>query len=148
MKTKVLALVAVLCLMSASTVGAACYPDSGNPPCAGNFDYDCDVDSDDVDDFLSHFGRRQYNTPCPSNGPAPVPKTGQTTSYASYDDGYYEKGVQWPNPRFTDNLDGTITDNLTGLIWMKNANCSGPRTWDSALDMMSYHLHMKKLYFQ
>jgi hypothetical protein len=33
-------------------------------------------------------------------------------------------GVAWPNPRFTDNSDGTVTDNLTGLIWLKNANCT------------------------
>jgi len=60
---------------------------------------------------------------------APVPKTGQTTSYADYDDGYYEKGVAWPDPRFTDNSDGTVTDNLTGLIWLKNADCFGTKTW-------------------
>jgi len=29
----------------------------------------------------------------------------------------------WPNPRFTDNNDGTVTDNLTGLMWLKDANC-------------------------
>jgi hypothetical protein len=39
-------------------------------------------------------------------------------------DGNLQKGVAWPNPRFTDNLDGTLTDNLTGLIWLKNAQCS------------------------
>ena len=65
--------------------------------------------------------------------PAPVEKTGQTTSYATGDDGDLEKGVAWPNPRFTDNSDGTVTDNLTGLIWLKNANCYGARTWDNAL---------------
>ena len=65
--------------------------------------------------------------------PARVPKTGQTTSYADYDDGYYGKGVAWPNPRFTDNGDGTVTDNLTGLIWLKNANCDGAKTWANAL---------------
>lgn len=64
---------------------------------------------------------------------APVPKTGQTTSYATGDDGDLEKGVAWPNPRFTDNGDGTVTDNLTGLIWLKIANCFGTRTWDQAL---------------
>jgi hypothetical protein len=32
--------------------------------------------------------------------------------------------VAWPDPRFTDNTNGTVTDNLTGLIWLKNANCS------------------------
>ena len=64
---------------------------------------------------------------------APVPKTGQTTSWATGDDGDLEKGVTWPNPRFTDNGDGTVTDNLTGLIWLKDANCFGGRTWSQAL---------------
>ena len=27
--------------------------------------------------------------------------------------------------RFTDNKDGTVTDNLTGLIWLKNTKCFG-----------------------
>ncbi|MEE8553048.1 MAG: DUF1566 domain-containing protein, partial [Desulfobacterales bacterium] len=44
-----------------------------------------------------------------------------------------EKGVEWPNPRFTDNENGTVTDNLTGLIWLKNANCFGVRNWWEAL---------------
>jgi hypothetical protein len=64
---------------------------------------------------------------------AGVPKTGQTTSYATGDDGDLEKGVVWPNPRFTDNNNGTVTDNLTGLIWLKNANCFGTRNWATAL---------------
>ena len=63
-----------------------------------------------------------------------VPKTGQTQSYSSGDDGDLQKGVQWPDPRFTDNGDGTVTDNLTGLIWLKNANCAeGAATWANAL---------------
>jgi hypothetical protein len=66
--------------------------------------------------------------------PAPVPKTGQTESYASGDDGDLQKGVQWPDPRFTDNGDGTVTDHLTSLIWLKNANCFGDLDWDGALD--------------
>jgi hypothetical protein len=83
--------------------------------------------------------------------PAPVPKTGQTDCYLSADpwgictcgttncpsgqDGGLEKGVAWPNPRFTDNGDGTVTDNLTGLIWLQNANCPGPpRAWGIAHD--------------
>jgi hypothetical protein len=66
---------------------------------------------------------------------APVPKTGQTTSYAAHDDGALQKGVAWPNPRFTDNSNGTITDNLTGLIWLKNANCPNTnRNWPTALN--------------
>jgi len=64
---------------------------------------------------------------------APVPRTGQPTSYATGDDGDLERGVAWPSPRFTDNGDGTVTDNLTGLIWLKDANCFGLRNWTPAL---------------
>jgi len=59
-----------------------------------------------------------------SIGPAYVPRTGQTQSYAAGDDGDLQKGVPLPNPRFTDNGDGTVTDNSTELIWLKNADCS------------------------
>ena len=62
-----------------------------------------------------------------------LPKTGQTTSYASGDDGDLQRGVAWPDPRFTDNGNGTVTDNLTGLIWLKNANCFGGQAWVTAL---------------
>jgi hypothetical protein len=64
--------------------------------------------------------------------PAPVPQTGQTTSYAARDDGAIRAGVVLPSPRFTDNGDGTVRDNATGLIWLKNANCFGLRTWAQA----------------
>jgi len=33
---------------------------------------------------------------------------------------------------FIDNDDGTVTDNRTGLIWLKDANCYGAQSWDSA----------------
>jgi hypothetical protein len=75
--------------------------------------------------------------------PAPVPRTGQTTCWDSSgspidcagtgQDGETQSGVAWPDPRFTDNLDGTVTDNLTGLIWLQNANCFGTQVWDDAL---------------
>jgi hypothetical protein len=65
---------------------------------------------------------------------APVAKTGQTTSYVTGDDGYYQKGVASPSPRFTDNGDGTVTDNLTGLMWAKDANDNGTMTWQEAID--------------
>jgi hypothetical protein len=72
---------------------------------------------------------------------AGVPRTGQTTSYATGDDGDLERGVAWPSPRFTDNSDGTVTDNLTGLMWMQNADAgndcegadTGTETWANAL---------------
>jgi hypothetical protein len=68
-----------------------------------------------------------------------VLKTGQIISYATGDDGQYQAGATIPNPRFTDNGNGTVTDNLTGLIWLKNANCSGPfaTNWQGALDFIA-----------
>jgi hypothetical protein len=73
-----------------------------------------------------------------SNGPrAPVEKTGQTTQIREGDDGNLQKGVDWPTSRFTDNGDGTVTDNLTGLIWLKNANKFDLNTWAQALDVCS-----------
>lgn len=44
-------------------------------------------------------------------------------------DGDLQAGIAWPVPRFTDNGDGdasfvgTVTDNLTGLTWLKDADC-------------------------
>ena len=101
--------------------------------CKSDFDYNGMVDANDVITFLNEFGRTPYHNPCPPDGPSPVPQTGQTTSYATGDDGDLEPGVAWPTPRFTDNGDETVTDNLTGLIWLKNANCFGSRTWNDAL---------------
>jgi hypothetical protein len=98
---------------------------------------------------------------------AAVAKTGQTATYAIGDDGDLKKGAAWPNPRFTANVDnngdgdcddggetcdGTVTDNLTGLIWLKKANCiqsdypsfdndstagDGKVTWQHALDFVA-----------
>ncbi len=69
-------------------------------------------------------------------GAAPVEKTGQTQTYEVGDDGTLRKGEALPTPRFTDNSDGTVTDNLTGLIWDKDANRSSSQiTWASALSV-------------
>ena len=68
---------------------------------------------------------------------AGVPKTGQTTSYATGDDGDLQHGVPWPDPRFTDHEDGTVTDELTGLMWGQAphglAGNSGGMNWSDAL---------------
>jgi len=48
-----------------------------------------------------------------------LPKTGETEDYHPGCDGYYEKG--WEGDRFTNNGDGTITDNATSLMWPQNA---------------------------
>jgi hypothetical protein len=38
-----------------------------------------------------------------------------------------------PAPRFIDNQDGTVTDSLTKLIWLKNTNCFGMVNWEGAM---------------
>ena len=74
-----------------------------------------------------------------------LPKTGQTSCYdtsgttvtcaGTGQDGEIQAGVAWPNPRFTANNDQTVTDNLTGLIWSKDANpAAATTTWQGALD--------------
>jgi len=103
--------------------------------CEGNFDYDEDQDGTDAFLFKTDFGRSSFGNPCPTDGPAPVEKTGRTVCSdedatprdcaGTGEDGEFQMGVEWPNPRFTNNGDGTITDNLTGLIWLQNANCTG-----------------------
>jgi hypothetical protein len=49
-------------------------------------------------------------------------------------DGELRAGVAWPTPRFTDNGDGTATDNLTGLTWLQDAGCFGDLDWSEAFD--------------
>jgi hypothetical protein len=63
-----------------------------------------------------------------------IARTGQTTPYHAGDDGHIQAGAPWPSPRFVDNGDGTVTDNLTGLIWLKDANCLGAAYWEDAMD--------------
>ena len=78
-----------------------------------------------------------------------LPQTGQITCYdesgeviesgyvidcsGTGQDGDVQAGVFWPAPRFTNNGDGTVVDHLTGLIWLRNANCFGLQTWGDAL---------------
>ena len=111
-------------------VGDVC---DDNTMCKGNFDYDQDVDGGDAYTFKQHFGRSLFKNPCPPDGPAPVEKTHQTVSHAIGDDGNKQSGVPFPEPRFVDSEDGTVRDNLTGLTWLKNANCFGQKTWSVAL---------------
>ena len=46
-----------------------------------------------------------------------------------------------PVPRFIDNRDGAVTDNLTGLIWLKNSNCLGFASFSDALSRSNNLAH-------
>ena len=72
-----------------------------------------------------------------------VPASNQTMVYYQGDDGTYRAGVAFQMPRFGDNLDGTITDLATGLMWVADPSMIGgvwgtegnpePMTWDEAV---------------
>ena len=74
-------------------------------------------------------------------------RTGQSTCYdqegeiisheGTGQDGDYQAGKVWPAPRFQDNGDGTITDLLTDLMWLKNASCLGWLSWQAAMNAAS-----------
>ena len=75
-------------------------------------------------------------------GPLEPPRTGQDQTYADGDDGARQQGRAWPQPRFINNGDGTISDRLTGLMWLRDAACadnagfaagSRVRDWNRAL---------------
>ena len=87
-------------------------------------------------------------------GTVNLPQTGQTKCYdilgneipctGTGQDGDIQAGVAWPSPRFNDNGDGTITDNLTGLMWTQDAGtptigaCTGgTMTWQNALNYVA-----------
>ncbi|MBF0591713.1 MAG: hypothetical protein HQL02_06460, partial [Nitrospirae bacterium] len=97
-------------------------------------------------------------------GTIQLPQTGQTTCYdasgksipctGTGQDGALQNGVAWPNPRFTDNGDKTITDNLTGLVWSKVAStptvgsCTGGKMiWQAALDYIVCLNNLTMSYF-
>jgi hypothetical protein len=64
--------------------------------------------------------------PLPVCQPPPL-KTGQTTAYGTGTDGDLQKGA---SQTFTDNGDGTITDNTTGLMWEKKDQSGlDPHDW-------------------
>lgn len=76
-----------------------------------------------------------------------LPRTGQTRCWNSSgseilcagtgQDGDILAGATWPNPRFTVNGD-CVTDNLTGLMWAKDANLpNGNLSWQGALDYVA-----------
>ena len=66
--------------------------------------------------------------------PCPLPKTGQINSYAAEDDGNLQKGIAWPVTRFTVQANtNCVIDNLTGLMWARNANMWGVMNWGAAV---------------
>jgi hypothetical protein len=87
--------------------------------------------------------------------PIQLPQTGQSTCYGptgsvipcsgTGQDGELKRGVAWPNPRFVVSGD-CVTDELTGLMWAKNANLAegqlnfqGGLDFTAGLSLCGYH---------
>ena len=80
----------------------------------------------------STFGQTLTGTASASDGI--LLATGQNTCYnaggsviscaGTGQDGEYQNGRWITSGRFTDNGNGSVTDNLTELVWLKDANCS------------------------
>jgi hypothetical protein len=93
--------------------------------------------------YLKSGGYRTWPVRGVASGPAKLWKTGQTACFdqvgnslacaGTGQDGEIQAGVAWPDPRFADNGDGTVTDNLTDLIWVKQAGCLMDHLWSDAL---------------
>jgi hypothetical protein len=73
-----------------------------------------------------------------ANGAQPS-EVGENKKYWGLTDSHWGMqtgtGTTSGSKRFTDNGNGTVTDNQTGLIWTKSANCAGARMeWAQAVD--------------
>ncbi len=78
---------------------------------------------------------------------SPIPDTGQTTCYDDSDvitcpdegEAFYGQDAQFTSnaPSYTDNGDGAITDNVTGLVWQQSPDTDGDGDIDAA-DKLSY----------
>jgi hypothetical protein len=81
----------------------------------------------------------------PAAAAAELPRTGQRSCFdqegavidhgGTGQDGELQAGAVWPDPRFADNGDGTVTDRLTGLMWLQDGGCLGKLTWQGAMDV-------------
>ncbi len=63
-----------------------------------------------------------------------LPETGQTMQYVPYDNATYVPSTSLRS--FTDNGDGTVTDNGTGLMWIKDTDAAGlgaTMTWSAGV---------------
>lgn len=76
---------------------------------------------------------------------AELPRTGQISCYdqtgkvidhtGTGQDGDLQVGTVWPLYRFNNNGDGTITDTLTGLMWLMDGGCLGKMSWQAAMEV-------------
>jgi hypothetical protein len=67
-----------------------------------------------------------------TGGTVQLQSTGFYLPYSAGDDGAIQAGIPMISPRYIDRKDGTLTDTMTGLTWLKQADCIRG-TWSEAL---------------
>lgn len=119
--------------------GYAFYPSVGSGATVTRADHTGDFQGNGVTDIAIYFTVIHYIAlPNMANrGIAGPPLAG--ANFTAYDGSNPLVSVSattgptvWQG-RFTDNQDGTITDHLTGLVWLKNAGCFTAANWGDAL---------------
>ncbi len=150
MKTAACCLIAVFCLVGAAWGQGLCIatvdPDTWemHVPCLAFVDsiYYINPNVFSLDMVLAGNNPIVYEyeahrrVPLPPVAPIPMTRTTSGGDHAG-SDANLQKGVPWPNPRLTDNKDGTVTDNLTGLVWLRLTNCFGELNWYDALNAVN-----------
>jgi hypothetical protein len=61
---------------------------------------------------------------------------GAGQSFGTADDALLQLGAPLTSPRFIDNGDGTLADTVTGLTWLKQADCI-QQSWSGALSSIN-----------
>jgi hypothetical protein len=118
------------------------------PAGTGSFTDSFDIPSNDPD--TSSVTLTLSGTGIVATNAIALPRTGQTicssetgtviSCVGTGQDGDLLKGVVWPSPRFTVGTGGgvdCVTDNLSGLMWTKNANLAGLKSWQAALEYVA-----------
>lgn len=97
-----------------------------------------------------------WSTPQALAQQAPVPQTGETTCWQASgaqipggqipcegtgQDGDWQAGVEAPRMRFTNLNNGAVRDNLTGLVWLRDARCFVQQTWHQSLTLANALAH-------
>ena len=85
-----------------------------------------DSDRDSIADYQDACLGTSSGVKVKQNG-CPVPVASTPASHSSY--------------RYTDNGDGTVTDNRSGLIWLKKANCFCRQNWKTAMQSAANLAH-------
>jgi hypothetical protein len=112
--------------------------DARSAPACGDLNASGGVTSSDALLLLRNAVGQPVDLQCaPPSQPA---KTGETVDYGAKSDGAQQVGAA---RSFTDNGDGTITDDTTGLVWEKKDNAGGIHdkdnqyTWTAGTEAMS-----------